>query len=794
MAGELKLPKELPEKYEQTGPDGLTESEAAARKEAGRSNRMPRDDGKTNTQIILENVFTLFNLLNLGLAACLIAVGSYRNMLFLLIVVLNTGIAVFQEIRARNTIRKLKLVNAPKAHVIREGKERVIAPEDAVEGDLLVLRAGDQVVADGIVTEGYGRAMESLLTGESDPIPKEDGNWVYSGSYLTEGRVICQLVYVGAESYAGRLTKDAKTQKNAESGLMRDLKRLIKWDSIALLPMGLLLFLKQTYWQKIPLDTAVPTAVAAMLGMIPEGLMLLTSVAMAVGVIRLARKQVLVQELYGIESLARVDTLCLDKTGTLTSGRMQLDEMIPLEASAEEARESVRRYLGAFDGPSATLDALRAEYPPMTEVPSVVLPFSSQRKKSAASFGDGRTIVLGAPEYVMGDRYAAETRSMAEERTARGRRVLILAEGEGLIEHGELPEIARPIALLSLTDEIRPHAAETVRYLQEQDVRLKVISGDDPATVSRIAAEAGIENGDRAVDARTLRTEDEIREACREYTVFGRVTPEQKKQIVGALQADGHTVGMTGDGVNDIPALRAADCSIAMAQGADAARNAAQMTLLESDFSAVPDIVLEGRRVINNITRSATLFLVKTIFSFLLCLLTMILPGRYPFQPIQLSLVSACTIGFPGLFLSLEPSDERIKGNFLRNVLLKALPGGVAVAVSASVAMSLSRFGMDPAVCSTLATGLAGMIGVVSLARACVPMSPLRLAVTILSAGSFALISVCFAPVFFLVTLHGMQWLALAALGALAAAVYVGTIRIESAAEKKHAERAAAKA
>lgn len=779
MENELRLPSELPESYQPVPLTGLTEEEALRRKEAGRANLMPRDDGKSTLQIALGNVFTLFNGLNLLLGISLALVGSWRNMLFLMVVIANTGISILQETKARNTIRKLKLLHAPKVRVIRDGKERDIASQDAVEGDLLVLRGGDQAVADGVVRSGGGRAVEALLTGESDSIPKTEGSWIYSGSYLTEGKTICQLVYVGAESYVGRLSREAGKVRKQESGLMKELNRLIRWDTFALLPLGLALFLKQIFIQNQALRSAVPTTVAAMLGMIPEGLMLLTSVALAVGVVRLGKRNVLVQELYGIETLARVDTICLDKTGTLTSGRMSMEELIPLQADREEASAALSRFLGAFDEGSATLKAMREAVAPGVEQPVAIQPFSSRRKKSAASFSDGKTMILGAPEYVLQAGLPEEIREMIGERARKGRRVLMLAEAPGLIQGDQLPEVARMLALLSLTDEIRPHAADVIRYFREEGVDVKIISGDNPSTVSRVAQMAGVPGAESAVDARTLSTEEDVRKACETYTVFGRVTPGQKKQIVEALKASGRTVAMTGDGVNDIPALRAADCSIAMEEGADAARHAAMLTLLDSDFGVVPDIVLEGRRVINNITRSATLFLTKTVSSFLLSLLTLILPGMYPFQPIQMSLVSSCTVGIPGFFLALQASRERIQGRFLETVIRKALPGGAAVALCSTLAMLMTKRGWPAETCSTLATWTAGFLGILVLIRASRPLDLLRTCVIAGAALLFTLLALAFEHVFFLTRLQGAEWAALGGLTALGAAVFALTMILE---------------
>ncbi len=770
----LSLPSGIPEGFQETRPEGLTDQEAAELAGQGKSNRMESGSGKTIPGIIFSNVFTLFNFLNLALALCLLAVGSYRNMTFMVIIIANTLISIIQEIRAKKTIEKMQLLNTPKVHILRGGQERTCAPEESVAGDLIVLRAGDQVAADSLMISGRGSAMESLLTGESDAVPKERFSWLYSGSYVTEGRIVAQQVYVGDESYAGRLRKETRKAKRPESGLIREEQKLIRWDSFILIPLGILLFLKQAFIMEQPLTRAVPSSVAAMIGMIPEGLILLTSVALVTGVVRLARRKVLVQELCGIETLARTDVLCLDKTGTITSGRMHTAEIIPLEAEESGIREALAALLSAFDERSGTLEALRSwsrdgGSPEVKRTVSGVLPFSSERKKSAVSFTDGNTLILGAPEFVLGRALEGELKEKAEKELLQGRRVVLLAAAEGEIRENQLPKVSRLLAFFALEDELRPHAEDTVRYFREQGVTLKVISGDNPATVSRIARQAGIADWDQAVDASTLQTEEQMLEACERYTVFGRVTPGQKKQLVEALKKKGHSVGMTGDGVNDIPAMKAADCSIAMAEGTDAARHAAQLTLLESDFGVVPGIVLEGRRVINNITRSASLFLTKTIFSMLLSVLLLILPGAYPFQPIQMSLVSSMTVGIPGFFLAMEPCFERIRGKFLKTVISRALPGGLAVTICSALAMHLSVVHpfFTQEVCSTVATWVTGLICVLVLWRACVPMTPLRRIVVAGSAAGFSVLALTLRKLFFFVSLGLKGGTAVAALTAL---------------------------
>ena len=744
---------------------------------------MTETGGKSTWDIIRENVFTLFNLLNLALGLCLALVGSFRNMLFLVVVVGNMMIAIIQETRARNAIRRMKLLNASKVHVIREGRERAVSQEEAVAGDLVILRAGDQVAADALVISGHGSAMESLLTGENHPIPKAEGSWLYSGSYIAEGRLEAQLIFVGDESYVGRLTREARNAKKPASGLMNDMKKLIRMDSYALVPLGVLLFLKQYLWKHQALNLAVSSSVAAMIGMIPEGLILLTSVAMAVGVVRLARKNVLVQELYGIETLARTDVLCLDKTGTITSGRMTMSVFQPVDVEEEVARKALNRFLGPFDDRSATLDALRRAASPGTERAEMLIPFASERKMSAAGFLDGQVLMLGAPEYVLGEDYRAgnawpELKQRVQALTEKGKRVLVLAESSELLEEGKIPKAERALALMALDDELRKNVRETLAYLREEGVQLKVISGDDPRTVSRVAQQAGLEGWDRAVNAEELKTVADVEEACERYTVFGRVKPDQKRMLVEALRRKGHSVGMTGDGVNDIPAMKAADCSIAMAEGSDAARNAAQLTLMASDFGVVPDIVLEGRRVINNITRSASLFLTKTIFSLLLSLVTLIFQDAYPFQPIQMSLVSGATVGIPGFFLALESSKERIRGNFMKNVFRQALPGGLAIAICAGLAMSLTDYGFSTSLCSTVATWIAGFVGLIVLIRACLPLNALRGSVAAGGMITFTLVGLLAGRAFYLVTLDWTGWGFVAAGTALGALILLLTAEL----------------
>jgi len=775
MKKDLTLPCELPEDFTFTAPSGLTASQADEALRSGLGNRVADADQKPLSRILRDHLFTLFNLLNFSLAFCLLLVGSYRNMLFILVILSNILIGAVQEYRAQKTISALKLLNSPTIHALRDGKELELSQENTVKGDLVILRGGDQVVADAVVIDGHGSAMESLLTGESNAIPKQVNSWLYSGSYITEGRLVAQLVYVGDESYAGRLTAEARKDTRPASRLMTDMKRLIRFDSFILVPLGILLFLKQYLLSRLPITEAVPSSVAAMIGMIPEGLILLTSVAMAVGVIKLGRRKTLVQELSGIETLARADVLCLDKTGTITTGTMELESVEGVDLTREETEHALSRLLGVFDENSTTLNALRAKITPAKEEPRAVLPFSSERKKSAVTFYDGTVLILGAPEFVLGDMYPPDLRSHVEQIAAEGKRVLVLAESQGLVTADSVPPVRKICGLCVLTDQLRPGVDQTLRYFRDQDVDIRIISGDNPLTVSMIAKRAGLSTWDKYVDASTLKTPEALDEACDRYAVFGRVTPSQKKGLVLALQRKGHNVAMTGDGVNDIPALKAADCSIAMAGGADAARNAAQLTLLSSDFSVLPEIVLEGRRVINNITRAASLFLTKTIFSFLLSILMLVLSGAYPFQPIQLSLISTLMIGLPGFVLALEPSEERIRGEFLRTVLIRALPGGIAAACCATIAMAMSWAGWPLELCCTVATLAAGSVCWLVLLRTCLPLNRTRSVLLGAVAAAFVLAFLLFGNIFFLVPLTGHAVMLLAGLILLGGAIIWGT-------------------
>ena len=752
---------------------GLTQEEVRARREQGRTNTMPRRTEGGVADILRRNVLTLFNLLNLCLAGLLLWVGSHRDMLFLGVVLSNTLIGTIQELRAKRTHDRLQLLSEGRVRVMRDGVECRLSPQELVLDDVVLLSRGDQVPADATVLSGAGEADESLLTGESAPVSKAAGDTLYSGSFLVSGSVAARLTAVGADSYAGQLQLSARRVKRAQSELMRDMRRIIRWVSVLIVPIGAAMFSRQYASVDLGLRDAVTGTVASMLGMIPEGLILLTSVSLAAGVVTLGRRNALVNELFGIETLARTDVVCMDKTGTLTSGEMVLDRTLALNGvPPEEIAAYMAALLRASADETPTVRAL-AEAFPASNAPEIAqaVPFSSARKWSAAQAEGLGSVVLGAPERLL----KGEALKQAQALAAQGLRVLALLCAPAPLCGEALPEGLVPAALLCLRDALRPNVQKTVRYFGEQGVTLKVISGDSPLTVSHAAAAAGVPGADRMVDLSTIEGEKDYTALSRHYTIFGRVSPQDKQGLIEALRKDGHGVAMVGDGVNDIPALKAADCSIAMAGGSDAACRVAQITLLDADFDVMPRIVLEGRRVINNITRAASLFLVKNIFSLILSVLLLIFPFAYPFAPIQLTLVSSLTIGIPSFVLALQPSRDRVSGSFLRNVIMRALPGGVCTAALIIPLMAFSDgLGFSQDVISTLSTLIAGYSGLVVLFLTCLPLNALRgglvAAMAVLFAGAVLLLP----QVFYLSPVSGGQWWVLAAAAVLAPLIQIG--------------------
>lgn len=651
---------------------GLTKEEVEERIKENKVNYDTSLPTKSIKTIVRENIFTLFNLINILLGVAVFCVGSYKNLLFLIVIFCNTAISIIQEINSKKAVDKLSILAQAKVNCIRDGEKQEIGINSIVLDDLLMLEIGNQIVADSIILEGEVEVNESFITGESDVIYKRKGDTLLSGSFVVSGKCKAEVIHIGDENYTSKISSGAKYVKKVNSEIMKSLNGIIKIVSIAIVPIGILLFFNQLGLTENSFKNAVVNTVAAIIGMIPEGLVLLTSTVLAVSVIRLSKRKVLVQELYCIETLARVDTLCLDKTGTITEGTMEVNDIIEITKSKEELEEILSEISSASDDNNSTIEAIRAKYKNKQKWKVInKIPFSSQKKWSGVCFKDKGSYIIGAPEFVLREKYDEYKERI--EKYSNDYRVIIVANSEGDFIEKELPDKLEVLGFVLISDVIRKEASKTLKYFKEQGVNIKIISGDNPITVSKIAKRAGVENSEKYINMQEIKTKEQLEKAAKEYTIFGRVTPVQKKELVQALKKEGHTVAMTGDGVNDVLALKEADCSIAMASGSDATRNVAELVLLDSNFASMPEIVLEGRRTINNIERSATLFLVKTIYASILAIIFLFVNMPYPFMPIQLTLISTVTIGIPSFVLALEPNKERIKGKFLRNVISRAL-------------------------------------------------------------------------------------------------------------------------
>lgn len=710
---------------------GLSQEQVQERIDGGWTNKTVTAESKTVGQIVKGNLLTYFNLIFAILAILVVAAGSFRSLTFLPVVIANLFIGILQEIRAKKTLDQLTMLNAPKAEVVRNGHISEIPTEELVLDDIVIFRGGDQICADAIVLEGSVLVNEALLTGESDELRKELGDFLMSGSFVVSGECYARLERVGADSYISELTLEAKAQdQKKHSEMLRVLDRMVGIVGILIVPIGVFLFVQQYVFSGASFQSSILSMVAAVVGMIPEGLYLLASVALVVSVIRLASQKVLVHDMKCIESLARVDVLCVDKTGTITENEMQVSSVIPMEGfdptQGVGLKAQISTLIAAMPEGNLTMQALKRYFKtPLKKDAEAVFPFSSTYKYCAAVFPDG-AYILGAPEFVLRGDYE-KYRPLMESYSADGFRTVLFGKYEGTPDGQALTEPVIPMGLILLTNPIRRDAPETFRYFAQQGVAIKVISGDSPLTVSQIAAEAGIPGAENYVDASTLETEDALRSAAEQYTVFGRVTPEQKRLLVRALRSAGHTVGMTGDGVNDVLALKEADCSVAMASGCDVAAQVSQLVLLESDFTAMPSVVAEGRRVVNNIQRSASLFLVKNIFSFLMAVFSACFMLNYPLEPAQISLISMFTIGIPGFFLALQPNTEAIHGRFLSNVLIKALPAGLTDFLVVGALVIFGRvFGVDEMDISTACTMLLAIVGFMILYHISKPLNLLR--------------------------------------------------------------------
>lgn len=728
---ETKILRKPVARIETTADTGLTQAQVKERMEKGWSNAPVDSPSKTTKEIIISNVFTYFNLIFLVIAVLLLLVGAFRDLTFLPVIICNTLIGIIQEIRSKKVLDKLSVLNAPKATVVREGKLQPIPAEKAVLDDVVKFQAGNQICADATVIDGEVQVNESLLTGESDEITKKPGDTLMSGSFVVSGSCLGRLEQVGADSYISKLTLEAKATKEGEqSEMIRSLDKLVQIVGFLIIPIGVVLFGQQYLLGDSSIKTSMQAMVAAIIGMIPEGLYLLASVALVVSVMRLATKKVLVHDMKCIETLARVNVLCVDKTGTITENTMKVHDVVSLEPYEKEELPPLKELLGDFahamSKDNITMAAMQEYFTQGSgQVATSVTSFSSAFKYSSVTFHT-TSYVLGAPEFVLRDDYEIYKETI-ESYGSEGYRVLVFGRYEGTPDGKALTEAVVPYGLVLLANPIRKEAWETFQYFADQGVDIKVISGDNPVTVSKVASQAGIANADNYIDASQLKTPDDIKQAVLKYTVFGRVTPDQKRQFVRALKEAGKTVAMTGDGVNDVLALKDADCSIAMASGSDAAAQASQLVLLESNFSCMPSVVLEGRRVVNNIERSASLFLVKNIFSFLLSLFSMAFMITYPLEPSQISMVAMFTIGIPAFLLAMEPNKKMIEGHFLTNVLLKALPAGLTdVLIVGFLTVFGQTFGMSNEEISTAATLLLAIVGLMILFKISKPMNVFR--------------------------------------------------------------------
>ena len=782
---------------------GLSAAEVAARVAAGQVNVDAGVKTRSVATIARENICTLFNAVNLVLAVFVLFTGSFKNMLFMIVIVCNTVIGIVQEVRSKRVTDRLSIVAGSHATVVRDGREQQIALDGLVRDDVIVLGRGDQVPADCEAVAGACDANESLLTGESKLVKKRPGDTLMSGSFVNAGRVYARVVHVGAENYAAKISAEAKEHKAVNSEIMRSLNRIIKTVSCIMFPIGALLFAREFFVAHTELNSAILSTVSALVGMIPEGLILLTSTVLAVAVVRLAQSKVLVQQLYCIETLARVDVLCLDKTGTITTGDMEVFEceaVAGAEDAFDEAQAAFLAIAAADDNPNETALAVRAYFEGGAQAAGAgkgrrgrrkrqaaramrgedeglrplpvarFVPFSSDRKWSGALLEGGGSYVMGAAQFVLGEGYTA-VQAQAEELAADAR-LLLLARVEGFDDDGRMLGTPAPLAFVRIRDQIRATAAETIGYFKEQGVRCIVISGDDPRTVSGIAGKVGIEHADDFVDATELETDADVEAALAHAGVFGRVKPEQKKAFVLALQKAGHTVAMTGDGVNDTLALKAADCGVAMAAGSDAARNVAHLVLVDNDFASMPKVVAEGRRSINNLQRSASLFLVKTLLSIVSAVLFVLVPWQYPFQPIQMTLISSFTIGIPSFVLALEPNHERVKGHFLENVIVRSIPGAAVSVISIVVVnwVGYAALGLDYAQVSTLCVLTTSWVGLNLVFRLSLPFTPIRAALLVFVVAGLAA-GVLFFPRLFVIAAFTPEMLALAGCVAAGAAV-----------------------
>lgn len=744
---------------------GLTQAEVEQRIQTGQVNKAVDDQSKTTTQIIRENVFTYFNLIFAILAALLVLVGAWNDLTFLPVIVLNTIIGIIQELRAKKVLSKLNVMNATEITAVRAGQEKKIPLEQLVKDDIVILQTGDQIPADARVVSGEIRVNEALLTGESDEITKTKDSELMSGSFVVSGKAYAVLKKVGKDSYISKLTIQAKAMGSSEqSEMVRSINRLVKWVGIIIIPVGIALFSQSYFLNHIGLKRSVTSMEAALIGMIPEGLYLLTTIALALAAMRLARKQVMLHDMKSVETLARVNVLCVDKTGTITEPKMAVEKAINSKDYAGDLNSVIADFAKNMPADNATMKAIHTYFKDGQKTADSILPFTSVNKYSGVIFGK-QTTLIGAPEMVLRDQFE-QYQDEFEKYAAEGYRVLIVASYPGVLTEDDstLKEKVDVLGYILLSNPIRKEAKATFSYFAKQGVNIKVISGDNPVTVAHVAKQAGIAGSEKYIDAQTIQ-DGEYEKAVSEYNVFGRVKPEQKRKFVTALQKQGNTVAMTGDGVNDILAMKKADCSIAMASGNSAAVQASQVVLLDSNFAKMPQVVNEGRQVVNNIQRSASLFLVKNIFSFLMAIFALVMTINYPLQPAQITLISAFTIGLPSFLLALESNHNRIRGKFMPNVLARAVPGGLTDWLAVAIlVIAGSYIALDHGQVGTTATMLLVLVGFMVMYHISAPMNKFRLAVMGLSVICIIGSTIFFPRLFSLTMLNNKSLFILAVL------------------------------
>lgn len=711
--------------------DGLSAQEVIERRNRGEGETQAKGITKTRAQIVKENIFTLFHALNFMIAGLLFLVGAYSNLLFIGIIVLNILIGILQEFKAKKLVDGLSVLNRPEVCVRREGQEVLIEREEIVKDDLLILRSGNQICNDAEVIEGSLEVNESLLTGESDGVIKEIGDKVYSGSFVISGRADAKVIHVGNENYATGLVNEVKKEKQIQSELLSSMKKVTHLTSFLIVPLGIILFMEALFMRNTPVDEAVVSSAAALLGMLPKGLVLLITVSLATGVIRLAKMKILVQNIYSLETLAHVDTLCLDKTGTITDGKLKVSRKIPMMALPQNEMEGlIQAYMETCEDHNATFEALKKAFPPEPLYhPIYKIPFSSKRKWGSVSFEDVGTIFVGAPERLMD----CLTENLEKE-LEQGHRVIAIGYSPEVWKSEEtLPSRIQMVYAVVLEDTIRRNAKETLEFFREQGVEVKVISGDHIKTVSMVAKRAGLEKWQEAIDLSQYQGEIDYEAICQKYTVFARVTPKQKQELVKALQRQGHRVAMTGDGVNDLLALREADCSIAVADGSDASRQLAQVVLLDSDFTHLPQVVMEGRKVVNNVTRTAGVFFIKTIYSLLTTVFCVCANIPFPFIPIQITLVDAFIEAYPSFITIAESDTRRLEGGFLKTAMSKAMHFGLTITMVIVLLSLIKPFTVSQR--QTVMYLSLILISMTAVVKSCMPLNLLRGFICVTMAG-----------------------------------------------------------